>query len=219
MAGARSATTDLAGARSATTDIEAGACTISPSVQTTTVSVYSPTEPAKTVRPKPQAISSEPTPSRAALPYRRTSLVTGIWSTTITRPLTAMTVPNWRAERPCAPMSMARVELACCITEPSRKVRPTRAMKRWSRRTSERRRAVGSAERGEVALRGREFAAFPLPYVTSTGTGSVSCAFTYTTTAHSTVVSASPTNSHRYPSAAMKPAAAAETPKPMLIAQ
>ncbi len=70
-----------------------GALTISARVQTQTVSAKTPTDPARAVSPKPYPASSEETTSSVRGSRCSMNRVTGICSTTISTPLTAIAMP------------------------------------------------------------------------------------------------------------------------------
>lgn len=129
---------------------------ISPSVQTATVTAYTATEPPTAVSPKPYpASSAEPISSIAGL---RCSMkrVTGIWSSTISAPLTAMTSPKSPLPNPSRPIDTGSDTYACWKRSARRRFRPTTVMKRPSRATvsmdtgagASRASAPGSATRG-----------------------------------------------------------------------
>ena len=78
---------------------------ISPSVQTQIVSAYTATDPANAVSPKPYPASSDDTTSSRRGSRCWMKRVTGIWSATISTPLTAIAVPKSELESPSVPIA------------------------------------------------------------------------------------------------------------------
>lgn len=152
----------------------------------------------------PQPASSAAVISTRARSRPRISRVTGICSTTISRPLSPATRPYWVVLRPSRPITTASVLLPWFMITANRKVMDTSAMNRRSRKT------VPRPTCGAPARESRP------------GSGAVgrdSRTLANTTRAQSAVVAASARKSGWKPLRAISPATAAETPKPMLIAQ
>ncbi len=82
-----------------------GALMISASVQTHTVSAYTPTDPANAVSPKPYPASTDEMISRRRGSRCWMKRVTGICMTTISTPFTAMAVPKSELDSPSVPMA------------------------------------------------------------------------------------------------------------------
>ncbi len=155
---------------------------ISPSVQTATVTAYTATEPPTAVSPKPYpASSAEPISSAAGL---RCSMkrVTGIWSSTISAPLTAMTSPKSPLPNPSRPIDTGSDTYACWKRRARRRLSPTTVMKRPSRAT--------------VSIDTRAGAS-PVPAPASAIRGRDSGSLRYTTSAQTRTSAASPRKSSR----------------------